>query len=218
MEHIHLQSSKRDVLGKGVKLLRRQGITPAHVFGHGLDSLALQIETTRLEHSLAQSGETRLINLKVDKEKTERPVLVREIQRDALTRKLIHVDFYQVKMEEKVEVEVPIVVVGETPALKSKDIMLLRELSSLAVECLPANIPARLEVNISSLAKVGQAIRIKDIAIDPAVTILGDPEQSVVRLIARAEEKEEVVAEAAPEAEAAAPEEAKPTEEKPKPE
>jgi len=196
MEQIELQTSNRDILGKGVRFLRRQGITPAHLFGHGLKSLTLQCETAKLERLLAQAGATRLISLRVNNEKMARPVLVREIQTESITGKLLHVDFYQVKMEEKVEVEIPIVLVGEAPALKARDNMLLRELNALTLECLPGKIPTRLEVNIGSLTERGQAVRVKDITVGSDISILNDPEQVVVTVIVRAKEKveEKVVA------------------------
>jgi large subunit ribosomal protein L25 len=211
MEQIELQANNRDILGKGVRFLRRQGITPVHLFGHDLKSLALQCQTAKLERSLAQAGEIRLVTLKVSDEKRVRPVLVREVQREPLTSKLLHVDFYQVKMDEKVEVEIPIVLVGEAPALQAKGNRLLRELDTLTVECLPSKIPTSLQVNIGSLTEAGQAVRVKDIAVDSDITVLGGPEQVVVTIIAQPEEK--VVAEEAP---VKPPEEAKPAEEKPK--
>jgi large subunit ribosomal protein L25 len=209
MEQIELQANNRNMLGKGVRFLRRQGITPVHLFRHDLKSLTLQCDTAKLERSLAQAGEIRLITLKVNNEKRARPVLVREIQRESLTSKLLHVDFYQVKMEEKVEVEIPIVLVGEAPALEAKGNRLLRELNALTVECLPAKIPTTLEVNVGSLTEPGQALRVKDIAVGSDITVSGDPEQVVVRVIAQPEEK--VVAEEAP---VKPPEEAKQAEEK----
>jgi large subunit ribosomal protein L25 len=211
MEQIELQANNRDILGKGVRFLRRQGITPVHLFGHDLKSLALQCQTAKLERSLAQAGEIRLVTLKVSDEKRVRPVLVREVQRESLTSKLLHVDFYQVKMDEKVEMEIPIVLIGEAPALEAKGNRLLRELDTLTVECLPSKIPTSLEVNVGSLTEAGQAVRVKDIAVDSDITVLSGPEQVVVTVIAQPEEK--VVAE---EALVKPPEEAKQAEEKPK--
>ena len=213
MEQIELQANNRDILGKGVRFLRRQGITPVHLFGHDLKSLALQCQTAKLERSLAEAGEIRLVTLKVRDEKKVRPVLVREVQRESLTSKLLHVDFYQVKMDEKVEVEIPIVLVGEAPALEAKGNRLLRELDTLTIECLPSKIPTSLEVNVGSLTQAGQAVRVKDIAVDSDITVLSGPEQVVVTVIAQPEEEEKVVAE---EALVKSPEEAKQAEEKPK--
>jgi large subunit ribosomal protein L25 len=215
MEKIELQADNREIMGKGVKFLRRQRITPVHLFGRGLKSLALQCGTTELERSLAQAEETRIITLKIGNGKKTRPILVREVQRESLTGKLLHVDFYQVNMEEKVEVEVPIVLVGKAPALESKDNTLLRGLNALTIECLPANIPARLEVNVGSLTEAGHAIRVKDITVSPDITVLSDPEGVVVTIVARPKEKveEKVVIE---EAVVKPSEEAEQVEEKPK--
>jgi large subunit ribosomal protein L25 len=216
MDKIELEVASREILGKKVKHLRRQGITPVHVFGHGIKSLALQCDTSELEQVLAQAGYTGLVSLKLDKEKKPRTVVVREFDRDWRRGKLLHVDFYQIKMAEKIRLEVPIVLVGEAPALKSKDNMLEHELETLSVECLPARIPDGIEVDISSFIEPGQAIRVKDIAVDKDITVLNDPELVVAKISWRPVEKvEEEVVEVVEEAveEVGAPEEAPPGEE-----
>jgi len=216
MDKLELEVTNREILGKKVKHLRRQGIIPVHLFGHGIESLALQCDSGELERVLAQAGHTGLISLKLDNEKKPRTVVIREFDRDWRRGKLLHVDFYQIKMEEKIKLEVPVVLVGEAPALKSKDNMLEHELESLTVECLPAKIPASLEVDISSFTEPGQAIRVKDIALDKDITVLNDPELVVVKISWRPVEKvEEEVVEVAAEAaeEVEAPEEAPPGEE-----
>jgi large subunit ribosomal protein L25 len=191
MDSIELKVSKREILGKKVKHLRRQGITPIHVFGHGIESLALQCSTDELERVLARAGHTGLVNLKLGNEKKPRPVVIREIDRDWRGGRLLHVDFYQVRMEEKIKLEVPIVLVGEAPALKSKANMLEHELETLTVECLPGKIPSKFEVDISGLTEAGQAIRVKDIAVDKDVSIINDPELVVVKISFRPAEKAE---------------------------
>jgi len=203
MDKIELKVTNREILGKKVKHLRRQGITPVHLFGHGIKSLALQCGTGELERVLGQAGQTRLISLKLDKEKKPRSVVVREFDRDWRKGQLVHVDFYQVKMEEKIKLEVPVVLVGEAPALKSKTNMLEHELGALTVECLPAKIPANLEVDINSLTETEQAIRVKDVILDKDITVLNDPELVVVKISFRPVEKvEEKVVEEVVEAEA----------------
>jgi large subunit ribosomal protein L25 len=205
MDKIELKVANREILGKKVKHLRRQGITPVHVFGHGIESLALQCEARELERVLSQAGQTRLINLKLAKEKKPRTVVVREFDRDWRKGGLVHVDFYQVRMEEKIRVEVPVVLLGEAPALKSKEHMLDHELGTFNVECLPANIPSSIEVDISSLIEVDQAIRVKDVTLDKDITVLNSPDLVVAKISMRPVEKveEEVVEEAvAAEAEA----------------
>ena len=201
MDKIELEVANREILGKKVKHLRRQGITPVHLFGHGIESLALQCDTGELERVLARAGHTGLIGLKLDNEKKSRTVVVREFDRDWHRGELLHVDFYQIKMKEKIRLEVPVVLVGEAPILKSRDNMLEHELGNLTVECLPAKIPASLEVDISALTEPEQAIRVKDIDIDEDINVLNDPELVVVKVSSRPVEKiEEEVVEVAEEA------------------
>ena len=209
MDKIELKVTKREILGKKGKHLRRQGITPVHLFGHGIESLALQCDTSELERVLGQAGQTKLISLKLAKQKKPRTAVVREFDRDWRRGGLIHVDFYQVKMEEKIKLEVPVALVGEAPALKSKDNILEHELQTLTIECLPAKIPTSLEVDISSLTEVDQAIRVNDVSLDKDITVLNNPELLVVKIGLRAVEKvEEKVVEEVVAAEAAEAEEA----------
>ena len=221
MDKIELKVTKRDILGKKVRFLRRQGVTPVHLFGHGIESMALQCDTAELRQVLAKAGEAKLIDVKLSSEKRPRSVLVREIQVDLPRRELLHVDFYQVRMEEAIKVEVPITLIGEAPALKARENTLVQELDTLTVECLPANIPASIELDISSLTEAGQVLRVKDIELEKGVTVLNDPE--VVAAMISVQRVEEVVAEkvvaeevVAGEAVEKAPEEAPPPEGKSK--
>jgi large subunit ribosomal protein L25 len=222
MDKIELKVTNREVLGKKVKHLRRHGITPVHLFGHGIDSMALQCDTGELERVLGQAGQTRLISLKLAKEKKPRTAVIREFDRDWRRGELLHVDFYQVRMEEKIKLEVPVVLVGEAPALKTKTNMLEHELGTLTIECLPAKIPTSLEVDISSLTELDQAIRVKDVALDKDITVLNNPELVVAKISLRPVEKveekvvEEEVVEEVVEAEAEAEEVAEEAVEAPK--
>ncbi|MCX5998287.1 MAG: 50S ribosomal protein L25 [Chloroflexi bacterium] len=212
MERIQLQANVRETLGKKVRFLRRQGITPVHVFG-GIESVALQCAAMELRHVLAEAGKTRLIDLNISGSGKPANVVVREVQRNQLTRELLHVDFYQVRMEEKIRVEVPIALVGEAPALKAKGTILAQEMHILAIECLPDRIPARVEIDLSGLELADQAFHVKDIVLGEGIAILDDPERIVVKVSMLVAEKEEAV-EAPTEAvqEAAAPEEESPEE------
>lgn len=212
MDQIELEITEREVLGKKVRFLRRQGITPVHLFGHGIESRALQCDTAKLQQVLTEAGEAKVISLKLDNEKRPRSVLVREVQVDSLKGGLLHVDFYQVKMTEEVKVEVPITLVGEAPALKLRANMLMQELDTLTVECLPAKIPASVELDISSLTEAEQMVRVKDIELEKGVTILNDPELVVVKISSRPVEvvaEREVTEEAVEAPEAAPPPEKK---------
>ncbi len=190
MADLRLKATHRMVLGKKTRFLRRQRITPAHLYGRGVSSVALQCDTDELVNLVAHAGKTRLINLEVDGEKPK-SVFVREIQRDVITRELLHIDFYQVKRTEKIAVDVPIVLVGEAPALKFKGRMLVHGINSLSVECLPTNVPPQIDIDITQLEEVEQAIHVKDIVLDPEITVHADPEQLVAK-ISKVMVKEEV--------------------------
>ena len=194
MEDLNLQASKREILGKKTRFLRRQGITPAHLLGHGLDSLTLQCDTPILQQIIAQAGTTRLISLSIEGDKQPRSVFIREIQRDVCNDELLHVDFYQVKRTEKIRVDVPIVLVGEAPAMKEKGSILTHSLTSLSIESLPDNLPPQIEVDLSPIEEMGQAIHVKDITFSPDITVLTDPEQMVVKVSEARVVEEEVIA------------------------
>lgn len=201
MDRVELTATSREILGKRVKHLRRQGITPVHLFGHSIKSLALQCDNRELEGVLGQAGHTALITLKLDNEKKPRTVVVRDFDRDWRRGELLHVDFYQVTMTEKIKLEVPIVLVGEAPALKSKAHMLAHELETLTVECFPGKIPAGIEVDIGSLVGPDQAIRVKDVVLDKDIAVLNEPELVIAKISWRPAEKvAEEVTEAAEEA------------------
>jgi len=195
MEGLTLPVSKRDILGKKTRFLRRQGITPAHLFGHGLESLTLQCDTAKLQRIIAQAGTTRLIGLETEGDKQPRSVFIREIQRDVYNEELLHVDFYQVRKTEKIRVDVPIVLVGEAPAMKEKGRTLTHSLTSLSIECLPDKLPPQIEVDLSQLEEVGQSIYVRDIVFSPDITVTTDSDQMVVKVSEVRVEVEEVVAE-----------------------
>jgi len=195
MDGLTLQATKREVLGKKTRFLRRQGITPTHLFGHNLKSLALQCDTAKLQRIITQAGTTRLIALEIDGDKQPRSIFIREIQRDEINRQLLHVDFYQVRKEEKIKADVPIVMVGEAPAMQIRGRMLTHALTSISVECLPDKLPPQIEIDLNRLEEVEQAIYVSDIALSPDITLLTDPTQLIVKVSKVVVEEEEVVAE-----------------------
>ncbi len=191
MDNLSLKASKRTVMRKKTRFLRRQGITPIHLFGRDMESLALQCDTTQLKHIVDRAGTTRPISLIVDKEKGPKTVFIREIQQDIISRLLVHVDLYQVRKGETIKVDVPLVFVGEAPAMKGKGRILTRGLDILSVECLPEDLPPQIEVDLSPLTELGQSIFVKNITLKPEIKVYTDPEQMVVKvseIIVREEE------------------------------
>ena len=203
-EKIELKVEKREVQGKKVKFLRNKGVVPVHLFGHNVDSLSLQGDAAILHTVLSQAGKTRLIDLKVGKSQKAHNVMVREVQKDPIKGSLLHVDFYEVNMAEKIRVEVPIVLVGESPALKIRENMLNQNLNSLTIECLPEKMPDRIKVDISIIKEVDQAVHVKDVVL-PEVVVMNDPDLVIAKVSLRPIEVVEEVKPAAG-AEAAAAE------------
>jgi len=193
-KEIEITVNKRQVVGKKVKALRRQGITPVHLFGPTVKSAALQGDTAELEKVLEEESEVALIKIKIENEKRGRHVVAREVQRNPLTGQLLHIDFYQVKMREKVKMDVPIQLVGSAPAVKISGNTLEHELNMLTVESLPTDLPAHIDVDVSELKQGGQSIRVRDLQVKDGVSILNQPELVVVKIaVPRAQKAEEMV-------------------------
>jgi len=214
MADIELSVKPRLVLGKKVAALRRQGVTPANVYGRNLESKAVEVETVVLTHLLRSAGRNAIIDLHIEGEGSPRPVMLRAVQREPATSKLLHVDFYQVSLTQKMRTDVPLILVGEAPAVAEFGGILLQSLNSIAVEALPGDIPPHVEVDVSGLARIDDAVHVRELPIDPTkVYVMTDAEQVVAKVAAprlvAAEEEEEVAAEAAEEGVAAAEEEAK---------
>jgi len=187
-----LQASPRQVVGKKVRFLRREGITPANVFGHGLASVAVQVDTKLLRQVLGKVGTSQLITLKIKGESEPRNVLVRDVQINALSRELLHIDLYQVSLTERMTLDIPIMLVGESPAVKKLGGVMLQSLNSFHVECLPGDIPPAIEVDLSRLVELGDSIHVKEINLGDAVTVLDDPDEVIVSVIVPAAEEAKV--------------------------
>jgi large subunit ribosomal protein L25 len=198
MEQIELKAEPRQISGKHVKQLRAEGYVPAVLYGSKIKSTPIQIASKPLQKALAQAGGNTLISLQVGDKK---PVLAlaREVQRDTLRHHILHADFYQVVMTEKITVEVPLVFVGDAPAVKDGGI-LVHGLDAVEVQCLPADVPHSIEVDLSSLTEFHSRVAVADLHLPPAVTMLSEPESLVAHIEAprkaEEEEEEEVVEEA----------------------
>jgi len=193
-ERTELKVSKRETLGKKVKRLREQGIIPANLYGHGKASQALQVEAKELLRAITQTGGGGLVFIKIGARGRAQPAITREVQRHPRTSRLLHVDFQAVLLTEKVRTEVPLHFEGVAPG--AREGVLIHELSSLPVEGLPEALPHAIVVDVSSLAAVGQVIKVVDLSLPKGVTPLLDPETVVAKIEAPARVEE--VAPAAP--------------------
>lgn len=191
-EKIVLEAKKRDVVGKKVKQLRRQGVLPGNVFGKGVKSISVQVPVAELLKVYKTAGETHLVELKVDG--AVHNVLFHNLQLDPATDAPLHADFQAVSLKEKITATVPINLVGESPAEKEKIGILVQQLSEVEVEALPTDLPDHLEANVLTLAAVGDALHVKNLKFDASkVTIKAEDLEKIVAKV-EPPAKEEVVA------------------------
>lgn len=188
---IELKASVRGITGRKTKELRKENIIPAVVCGHGLKSLSIQVASLDFKKSFEQAGESSLIDLKIEGQ-DDRKVLIHEIQYHPLTDKVEHIDFYQVKEGEKIEVEVDLEFVGVSRAVKDLNGILIHELEKVEVECLPKDLIRSIEVDLSQLAEINDIIRVGDLKVSENIKILSDPENSVVAVKAPSSKEEDV--------------------------
>ena len=194
---MQLKASTRDLLGKRSRRLYGQGKLAAVVYGHAAKPTPLVLDRLEFQKVFIKSGRTKLVDLVVDGERAEK-VLVREIQTHPRRIGPIHVDFYQVDLQEKITV--PIHLVGESAAVKRGDADVQQPIHLLRVECLPSDIPEAFEVDLTPLEEIESELRVSDLTVPKGVTVLDDPEDLVVRIVHKREMK---VEEEIPAAEAA---------------
>lgn len=221
MAEVTLQGEVRRGTGKGVaRKLRAAGRVPGVLYGPGADTVPLAVDRKAVTHALhTDAGRNVLINLVVDGD--SHLTMARELQRDVVRGDLIHVDFLRIRRDVAIQVDVPVHVIGESPGVKEGGVI-EHHLWNLRVECLPGNVPERIDADVSHLA-IGDALRVGDLGVPAGVTILTPPEETILSVVVPqilkveeevpAVEGEEAAAEAAVEGEAA-PEGAAPPEEK----
>jgi large subunit ribosomal protein L25 len=193
---MQLKAFPRQPLGKRSRRLLREGKLPAVVYGHNTEPTPITLDRLEFQKVFVKSGRTHLVDLAIDGRSEK--VLVREIQTHPRRLGPIHVDFYQVNLEEKIEVEVPIHLTGESAAVKRGDADVLQPMHSVRIECLPSDIPEAFEVDLTPLEEIESEMRVKELSVPKGVTIIDDPEDLVVKIVHKREMKveEEIPAEA----------------------
>lgn len=180
MTHPKLTVTKRDITGKKVRKLRRDGILPANIYGKDLASASVQVPLKEFEAVFKEVGETGLVDLMLDGEK--RPVLIKNLQLTYPSRTPIHADFFQVNLKEKVKTMVPLAIIGEAKAVTDTIGMMIQPVSEVEVEALPEALPENIEINVENLASIGDQITVEDLPIPEGVSVLNDPGQVVVKI------------------------------------
>lgn len=203
MEKHSLKASKRTVVGRKVKNLRKEGVLPANIYGKKVKSQAVQVPEKDFAGVFAKAGETGLVELLVDGEKHH--VLIHNVQYHPVTGFPHHIDFLQVDLKEKVIAKVSVVLVGEAPAVKEKTGVLLTLVSEIEVEALPSDLPEKLEVDISNLSAIDQSIKVEQLKVSDKVKVLADANIEIVKVAPLvSKEAEKMAAEEAAAAAAAA--------------
>lgn len=188
MEEIVFEVNRREVIGKKVKTLRRDGVLPAVVYGHNIEPISISLDYRDASKTLDSISPSALVVLEIDGEKHY--TLVRDKQRNPVRRSIIHVDFQAVSLTETVRADVNINLIGEAPAIETYLGVLVPSLEQLSIECLATNLPDRLEVDISGLTEIGDSLLVRDVTAPEGVDILNDPEDVIVVVIAQAAEEE----------------------------
>lgn len=186
----NLSAKIRKNIGKKAKFVREGDKIPAVVYGPKIKSLPLEINLEEFEKVFKETGESSLISLDIEGEKEKRLVLIHDFKKDSLTDKFLHIDFYQASLKEEVEVSVPLVFEGQSPAVKELGGTLVKIISEVKVKALPQNLPHEIEVNVENLKTFEDHILIKDLPVSKDVKILGKPGE-IVASVAPPEKVEE---------------------------
>ena len=186
MKTITVDAKKRDVVGKKIRFLRREGHLPAVIYGHGIDATPIILNHRAASRILAKAESSSLITVSLDGE--EYPSLVREKQWDYIKRSLLHVDFQVVSMTETIAAQVRVNLIGTSPAVADFGAVLISGMTELEIEALPADLPEGIDVDISILAKFGDSILVRDLVVSDKLTILTDPGSMIAVASAPTEE------------------------------
>ena len=192
------QVQRRTVVGKTVAKLRREGTLPASIYGRGLESVAVQLPYVVARDLMNAHGYNSLINVQVDGEPKPRPVVVKQVAQNPVTRELWHLDFYQVDLTRKISGPVTVHFTGDAPAVTDHNAVLVIHADTVLVEALPADMPEALEVSLESLVEFDTYLYAKDIKTGEGVEVISDPEFLLAavtrpRIVADAAADEEIV-------------------------
>lgn len=188
MEKEVFNATVRNIVGKQVRSLRRQGLLPAVIYGHGIDPITISLNAHNAAQRLPRVSSSQLIV--VDVEGTAHTVLVREKQRDPVTSAFVHVDFQAVSMTEKLRIMVGLDFVGEAPAVKLYDGIVVPAREEVEVECLPDDLPSVIQVDLSGMTEIGDVLYTRDLKLPARVVLVDDPDEVVVSITAPTSEAE----------------------------
>ena len=181
---LNIGLEKREVVGKKVANLRRNGITPIHMYGAEINSIALQCDSAQIDRIVLQAGTNIPVNVTVDGDDGDHLCFVREIQYHPVTEKILHVDFIKVNTEQRIRAEVPVIVDGISPAVRTMGGTLLQPLQSVTVEALPMDIPATLQLDAELLTDFETNLYVHDLETSENITIINEETEMVATVVA----------------------------------
>jgi len=169
MIKVEIKAEKRGVVGKSLYSLREKGVLPAVIYGHGFETLSIQVDSREFEKIYRQAGESSLVYVNLDGQAF--PAIIHEAVRDAITDKFIHADFYKVNLKEKISAEVQLVFIGESIAIKDQGGILVKNINSIEVEALPQDLPHEIQVDIANLKYLKDQILLKELKLPSGVEV-----------------------------------------------
>jgi len=175
-----LNAKLRKESGRNTNKLRSQDIVPAVVYGPEQEGASIQVNLKEFLKLFKEAGESSLIELNIEGEKTKRSVLIHEIQKDPINNTPIHIDFFQASLKEEVEVEIPLIFQGVSFAVKDLGANLVKNFTEITVKALPQNLPHEIQVDLSLLKNIGDHILVKDLQVANNVEILKKPDEIIV--------------------------------------
>ena len=178
MDPISLETKTRTTFGKKLRSLRKDGTLPLHVYGPGMESISLQSETNKVIKVLQEAGRTNPVKI-IEESGTEHTTLVRNVDQHPATGELQHVDFMRVDENKAIEVEVPVVLIGEAPGIRGGAGTVTQAIYSLSVLSKPFSVPSEIQADVSVLVDLEASIRRGDLELPDGVELVGDPEISV---------------------------------------
>ncbi len=183
-EKVELEVSRREVTGKATKRLRKAGIIPANIFGHKEASQTMQIDGVSFERLRRSHGAKGIITLTLPDGTGKQTALIRHVQHDPRTGKIIHVDFFRVSLKERLNVKVALRFVGEAPAVKNEGGVLLHLMDAIEVECEAGDIPEYFEVDVAPLTEIDAILHAENVTLPANFTLITDPNEGVAKVSA----------------------------------
>lgn len=176
-----LDVQERTILGKKVKRLRKEGIVPLTVYGSNVGPLSLQAKYRALEVALMKAGGTSLIDLNIEGGNTH-SVLAREVQRDVLKGTILHVDFFAIDAKVAIRADIPVNLVGQSPVVAAREGILLTGTNTVTIETLPGKLMDSIDVDLSKLTEIGDAITVADLDLGDGIIIINEPDEMLARV------------------------------------